>query len=392
MRLPGIALLAASAAFGQTIMDPARIPGLVRLMDPQPGDKALRCEVTPIHPSLNYTFRFQAGFVVRVPMDQYLGPNHRWLVVARVTPEGGSRKPVYLASSVRLPDVPKTNVELPVAGGYLVGAGRYQVKWLLLDDTGRVCRSAWDSDARLMRSEIKVQVAMPPDTVAEFSLRGTPDPQRTRADAPAMRVTILLHAAALSPRRAVLNGRDQVMLLGTLSSLLERLPARSVRLVLFNLEQQRVLLRDESFTLDGLDRVAQSLNDLQLGRVDVSVLENRRGHEMLLADMLNQELTADPVSDVVIFLGPRTRFVDKFPANALEKTRGGAPRFFDLQVRPFFFTVANVPDLISHAVAKLKGKTISLQTPGEFARAIEQVIAHAPPPSRAGTGEAPVRP
>jgi hypothetical protein len=188
-----------------------------------------------------------------------------------------------------------------------------------------------------------------------------------------MRVTVLLHAAPLSPRRVVLNGRDQAMLVGTRSSLLERLPARSVRLVMFNLEQQRILYHQETFTLDGLDQVAQSLNNIQLGRVDVKVLENAHGHQELLAEMLNAELAAQPQSDAVVLLGPRSRFMDRLQHDLLERPQGAAPHFYYLQIRPFFMSGSTVPDTISHAVARLHGKTVSINTPGEFAKAIEQV-------------------
>jgi hypothetical protein len=373
MRSMGLALLTAAAACAQSRIDPARIPALVKLFDPQPGEHALRCDAGPLKPALNFSFRFQGGFLVHVPMDQYEGPGHGWTVLTRVTPEGGDHKPVYLITRVRLPNVPKTKIELQFAGVFLLGEGRYSVRWMMLDETGRVCRQNWLTEAKLTHAERKVQVAMAPETVAEIWARNRHDQHPPPPDAAPMRVTVLLHAAPLSPRRVVLNGRDQAMLVGTLSSLLERLPARSVRLVMFNLEQQRILYHEETFTLDGLDQVAQSLNNIQLGRVDVKVLENAHGHQELLAEMLNAELAAQPQSDAVVLLGPRSRFMDRLQHDLLERPQGAAPHFYYLQIRPFFMSGSTVPDTISHAVARLHGKTVSINTPGEFAKAIEQV-------------------
>ena len=164
-----------------------------------------------------------------------------------------------------------------------------------------------------------------------------------------------------------------MLLLGTLSSLLDRLPVRSVRLVVFNLDQQKELYREENFVPQSLNRVAQSIEAVELGRVDYRVLQNRGGHRELLAAMVNGELTAKEPSDVVLFLGPMARFQDKVPSDELEKPAGAMPRFYYLQYRPNFPQPATSPDVITQAVAKLKGKTLVIHSPGDFAKAIEQV-------------------
>src|ERR1017187_3302302 len=161
MRPLAIAWLLASACSAQTIVDPVRYGNILKALEPRAGEKPLRCEVTPIKPALNYGFRFQAGYVVRVPMNQYSGPRHRWAMVTKITPEGGEQAPVYLASGVRLPPIPKTKMEFEVGGGYLLGEGRYDVKWALFDDADRTCRGSWHVDAKLGRRERQLKLAMP---------------------------------------------------------------------------------------------------------------------------------------------------------------------------------------------------------------------------------------
>jgi hypothetical protein len=272
-----------------------------------------------------------------------------------------------------LPSIPKTKVEVEVGGGYLLGEGRYEVQWTLLDDADRVCRGTWRVNAKLGRRERQLKLGIPRDTVADFTLRGRPDSRRGADDAAPIRLTVLLNAAPLIPLRTRLRASDRVLLLGLLSSLLERLPARSVRLVVFNLDQQKILLRQDAFAPNALGRVAQSLNGLELGRVDYHVLQNPQGHVGLLAGLMNQELHAETPSDVVVFLGPETHYEDKLPQTALEDPHGAAPQFFNLQFRPYFRAGLGLPDSISLATAKLKGKTIIIRTPADFARAIEQI-------------------
>src|SRR5882672_2597100 len=151
-------------AFAQRMVDPAGIPIAVAKFDQQPGEQALRCEVTPIRPTLNFSFRYQAGYVVRVPMNQYFGSGHRWAMLARITParitpEGGVPKPVYLLTNISLPNTPKTKVELEAGGGYLLGEGTYAVNWVIFDDAGRVFRKNWRVEVRRNRAERKVKVA-----------------------------------------------------------------------------------------------------------------------------------------------------------------------------------------------------------------------------------------
>jgi hypothetical protein len=382
MRPLAIACLLASACAAQTIVDPARSGSILKALEPQAGEKLLRCEVTPIKPALNFVFRFQAGYVVRVPMNQYSGPGHRWGMLTRITPEGGGQQPVYLASRVRLPPIPKTKVNIEVGGGYLLGEGRYDVNWTLLDDTGRVCRSSWRVDAKPGRHERQMKLSQPRDTVAELTLRGPAEGKTGADDAAPIRLTVLLDAAPIAPARTRLRASDQVILMGLLSSLLERVPARSVRLVIFNLDQQKILLRQDALAPNALNRVAQALNGAELGRVDYHVLQNPHGHVDLLAGLMNLELRAEPPSDVVVFLGPETRYADKLPPAALEDPTGAAPQFFNLRFRPYLRSGGSLPDSISLATAKAKGKTFVIRTPADFAKAIEQIERRGAPTSR----------
>ena len=71
------------------------------MLDPGPNDRPLRCDVTPQKPLLNYSFRFQAGYVVSVPMNQYQGSGHTLTTMVRITPDGSSQ-PVGSAALLTL--------------------------------------------------------------------------------------------------------------------------------------------------------------------------------------------------------------------------------------------------------------------------------------------------
>jgi hypothetical protein len=306
-------------------------------------------------------------------MHQYFGPNHGWSMLTRITPAGDGQKPVYLISSSILPNVPKTNMELRVGGGYLLGEGAYDVRFMLLDDTGRTCRKTWHVDVHRNHAEQKVKINMPPETVWELSLRGARQLPGATDDTAALRMTIFLHTAPLFPRRTRLRPNDMMTLMSTVASLLERVPVRSVRLVLFNLDQQKELYRKEDFLMQDMAQVSQAMANIELGLVDFQTLQNRHGHVDLMADMVHREIEAQPASDVVLFLGPSARHFDRIPQSTLEKPGGHAPQFYYFQIAPFFRQQAQPSDTIKNTVARLGGKTILIHTPGEFAKAIDRL-------------------
>jgi hypothetical protein len=401
-----------ATASAQTILPPER--GAV--VFGRSGLGVLKCQVRQIRPVLDFSFRFRAGYAVAVPLSQYQGPGHRWTMTVRLQ-SGASGQPVYFVDRMRLPNVPSTRVSGEAGGGYLLGEGSYRASFLLRDDQGRACRADWNIEARLGAADRHVKLAIEPGTAEEVSLRGK-RPVSPPGDAPLGRLTVLLNAAPVSPRRSTIQAGDAVTLLGALSSLLDLAPADSVRLVVFNLEQQKEIYRRERFTPDRLETVRQAMFDLQLGVVDYQTLQHPEGRVDLLAGLVNRELDEEGRSDAVVFLGPHGRSADK---RALEiGNRGaGAPKFFYVEYqRPVALPEAmvrgtgrgrtdraealyDVPneiglrrnsasgemvwgldtpfladpsrDTIEYLVAGLKGKTLVVHTPDEFAKAMKQI-------------------
>lgn len=369
-------LMIAPCLLAQSLIDPTRLPSTLHELEQRPGEQLLRCEVTPMRPGLDFNFRFQTGYSVAVPMQQYFGPGHTWAIITRVTAE--NRTPVWLAARVRLPEVPLTTVVTDTFGGFLVGPGRYKVDWAMFDDEGRVCRKQWKIEAKLSFGERHVQVAIPPHTVADFGGDGLPATPPKSPDAPPFRLTVLLHAAPLSPRRLHLRINDRILLVSTLSALLERAQATTVRLAVFNLDKQRVLYSSDDFKLQSMGQVNQALNRLELETIDVETLQHPHGHIDLLQSLIAAETASPKPSDAVVFLGPAARYIDKLPASAVEGPHEGM-RFYYFQYRPFAAgSHSMLPDSISNALSRLKGRVFQIYSPGQFADAIRELdrIAH----------------
>ena len=381
MRLALISFLLAIPLTAQVLVSPARNQRIAKSFDARADDKPLRCDVTPIKPMLNYGFRFQAGYVVRIPLTQYFGTGNRLTVLSRITPKNG--KPAYFTQGMSLPPIPddapnKKDQIIETGGNFLLGEGQYEVAWVLADNSGRVCRKKWTAVAELKGANRGIKAAIPPSAVTDLSLRGIPKPTGEESkdeDARKLRLTVMVHATPMSSRRTQLRASDEAMLLGTLSALLSRVPSVSVRLVVFNLEQHKEIFRRDKFQFTDFEEVSDALQKIDLNSVDYSVLKDRKGHLDLLANLINTEQTENP-ADAVVFLGPMARHLDKVPSESIEKPQGALPRFFYFRFESFFRRSPNagLPDAITLALKSVKGKSIIIHTPAEFSKAIEQVI------------------
>jgi hypothetical protein len=408
MRAPIFALFAGTLC-AQISVDPAQLGELpARLESSEAG--SLRCEISELPPALNFSLRFEAAYTVRVPLSQFQGQGHQLSILLRVRPEAGGT-PVYFVEQFRMPDAPvEASQRVEAAGGYLLGLGRYSTRALVYDEAGRTCRHEWTSDAHLSPGQRGVHISMPPNTVAGLSQAHATE---AAVGPPALgSLTIFLDAAPLSPRMSTLPAQDVVTLVGALSSLLEQVPANSVRLVVFSLDLQKELFRQDSFTTAGIAPVEEALNALQLGTVDYHILQNRGGHLALLADLVNRERHAEAPSDAVVFLGPRVRYQDKVAPEQVEGPPG-KPAFYEIQFRHVMQLrpppdIVNMPmgrgrglggaspnaaggrggrgaggsggrpmadntDTITLLVSHLKGKTFLVQSPADFAKAIHRI-------------------
>ena len=264
---------------------------------------------------------------------------HHWYLALRVTPEGGAGQPVYFKDSVDLPAVLQPDSEAAVRGLFLVGEGRYDVSFSLLDDLGRVCRQKWTLEAGLPKGEHASEAMLPPGTAEDVSVRSS-NKLIPNSGAHPRRITVLLTVLPAAPRVVRPGKPDGVdwllskwgMLVSMLPSVLKQIPADSVRVVGFNLAQHRETFRQDGFTLQDINRVVHAGDVLDLKQVSVPLLPNPPPIWKMLADLVNRETHGEAASDDVIFIGIPTG-PGKIPSNFPIPT-ARVPRFFYLQYQP----------------------------------------------------------
>jgi hypothetical protein len=370
-------LLLAGIAWAQYPIDrPADAQLVQRAMDdPSPG-KELSCHVQTFPAALNFAFRFEIRYIVDCPLAQFEGRASQIVSYVRVKPRGSA--PVILGERFQLPTIPpkrgadfhwnRFHEQAEWSGVFTVGEGEYPVDLLVMDDRDRFFRKSWKEKAEPHGKERMVKAAMAPNTAASASILFWSDNSEVRDKGP--RIDVLLDAAPVFPKALSLRAWDRAFLLNSLSSLLRTLHPESVRLTAFNLDQQREIFRDESFTRHSFRKLFRSLQDLELGTVSYRNLA-RTGWSQLLTNLVSTEMKQENPPEAIIFLGPSVRLLDKLPREMLSSCEStGRPIFY------FKFSAmpgSEFPDAIHHLTNTCHGTVFTLHNAGDFAEAIAKV-------------------
>jgi hypothetical protein len=323
-----VPLLCTTIASAQALLSPSDAERERQRFAPDPDEVALKCEAVPVAPTVNLAFRTEAGYLFRVPRSQYAKPIDGWTVFTAITPEHGNS--AYLMAHTSLEQARNISSNFEIAGSYFLGSGHFTVESTLRDSLNGVCRQHWKVDVAPARGDRGIPLALASSAIedhAHADLPGSVHP----ADAPPMRVTILLDTAAFSQRRTVIVDRDRERMTQSLIALVEHLPAATLNVTAFSLEQQREIFHASTFRAQDLARLNTAIDATPQASVDASLLDPH-GHVEYLMAFMSRILKTTGKGDTVIFLGPTSRFRDAVPKDALPATES---RFFYVRYERF---------------------------------------------------------
>ncbi len=372
--------ISAISATAQGQLNRADSEKVIRALDKGIRGDELKCSITPVKPFLDFAFRFDAGFISGCPVKEFGGRAGTLTSYLRITPDGGT--PIVLAAGYRLPEISaslakqiqirKVKTSFDSSGVFVLGEGKFSVDMLMVDNRGRVYRDSWKINAARSGREKNVPLALPAHTVQPFPVSSW-DGGAAGNTRRSSRLTILLHAAPINPYSTKLHAWDRTFLLDALASLLRQTSADSVRLIAFNLDQQREIFRQDHFDAAGFSKLSDALERLELGAVSYKVLQQNDGWAQLLAHIINKENSREKPSDTVVFLGPNTRNFAKLPPTMLLPRTPNSPQFFYLEYFPFWRRGSEFPDAIHHATDACRGTSIKIHSPAQFADAVRKV-------------------
>ncbi len=366
-----IVWVAVSVGWGQMLIPPGtRQHRELERIFREAGSGGLSCEVIPLRAQMTYEFHNWSGYDLSLPIAQFAEPEQRGMVglALRVQPEGRDQAASYLYSRIGFPrDVPEElwrqkKVRMNLGGGFLVGEGKYELKLLLTDSTGRQCTKSW----KLGVPKRKTPARLGPGEVADAGLDEWEGIRGGEG-----KVTVYVHAAPLVRRRVTtrLSGWDRAVLLGSLRSLLENGGFAAARVKVFDLEGRRVIFEREEFGPREYEQLAATLMRLDLGTVSVETLQGPSAPDFL-AGMLEEEVAQEKVGQVAVVLGPLGRFGPKLGPRVKE-VREKMPLTYLVSLMPWFSTAT---DLLERFVkAGGRGKVLTVYHPEDLAKAIKTI-------------------
>ena len=385
-------LLAAFAvgASAQDLLTSSSCSGVQALLSDAGGKRTLEGRSELSHPWLNYAFRFQAGYSIDIPLRQFAGKGNIVRVIARVRPSDGSQPPVCLFQSGALPEVPEGDKpDLPITGGFFLGEGNYRVDLAVFDQAGRLYQARFNLEAALKGRERKVRLELARGEVQPInSLRWKPHSEQAGRG---RRLTILFHVASLYGAPTLPSLYDPVLLLSSLSTVLSEGAFDQVRLIAFNLDQERELFRQDRFDVDGFRKLAETLLSLKLSSVPVAALAPGQPRHALIDSLVRAEMSSKNPPDAILFLGPYADDESKWSSVPCESGHAGPAIFYfqhrinraigrrlsdeyagraerTMGVRPI-----ELPDTLERLVHACSGEVYRIHDPAELASAIAKL-------------------
>ena len=368
-------LLLAGAGRGQSILPGSGPGGEAHLfntdsavLESQEPRKDLPCTSTPVKPTLGFDLKFHSGYEVNVPLKELAGLGNLLTMIYRVTPDAHKDEPVYMSQRVSVPDIEENaHGDAYLQGSFDVGEGKYHVDWLMRDRTERVCSAFWEIDASVPLKDKPVTLDIQPNTILSADNEPFKDEApvpRELAGAP-LNVKVIVNFAPQDSAAAALHPLDMNALLSILRGIAREPRIGKFSIVAFNMQERRVVYRQEDSSHIDFPALGEALHSLNLGTVDVKRLSQKRGETEFLTNLFTEELNARGHPDAVIFAGPKVLLDTGVPQESLKKVA-------DVEY-PLFYMNYNadpqaVPwrDAIGNAVKYLKGVEYTITRPRDL--------------------------
>ena len=374
----GALYLCAVAAFGQTQM--ANAPRLVNtdiaILEADEIRKDLPCSITPAKPALGFDLKFHSGYDVTVPLKELAGTDNLLTVLFRVTPENRKDDPAYFSQKIRVPSLEEdARGDAYLQGFFDLGEGAYHVDLLMRDRAERICSTFWDHEAALTGKDKSISMVLAPGSVTQADGEDFKDesPVSRSADSP-VSIKLLVNFAPQNPKSSALRPADTAALVSILRSLSRQPNIGKFSLTAFNMQEQRVIYRQEGADKIDFPALGKAVNAVSLGTVTIKQLSQKHGDTDFLAELIRSELGGSDRPDAVIFAGPKV-MLDSNP------TKDSITPATVIQFPVFYMNYNLNPqavpwqDAIGRAVKLFHGTEYTITRPRELWNSVSEMVS-----------------
>lgn len=373
-------LMISGSLFGQGFLAGGKAPRMfgtdMAVLEAGEPRQDLPCKVDDIKPLLGFDLKFHAGFEVSVPMRELAGSENLLTIVFRVRPEGKPEADRYFIQRVKVPELDEeAKGEAFLQGGFDIGEGKYQVEWLMRDRAERVCSHVWKVEASLPAKDKQMEMNEPADTVepSQFEQFHEEPPVSRNPNETQLSVKVLINFAPQRTRSATLQPVDTSALVSILRTISRDPRIGKFSLVAFNMQDQKILYKQENADRIDFPKIGEALRELKLGTVDLKKLAVKNSETEFLSGLLQKELTGSEAPDALIFAGPKVLLDQNVPQEAL--------RSVGVVDYPVFYLNYNlypqqIPwrDSIGHAVKHFRGVEYTISRPRDLWFAVSEMV------------------
>lgn len=381
--LPGLVFAGCGLLNAQTPVHGSGPGGNVRMvatdwaiLETQEPRKDLPCTVTPIKPIVGFDLRFHSGYEVTVPLKELAGSDNLLTMLFRVTPADRRDEPSYFVQRIRVPSIEAdASGNAFLQGVFDLGEGSYHVDWLMRDRSERVCSSYWDTEAELAPKDKDLAITLAHDAIQPAETEPFKDepPVERLQNEPPLNVKILVNFAPENEQSAALHPVDTTALVSIMRGIFREPRIGKFSVVAFNLQEQRVLYRQENENRIDFPALGSALHSMKLGTVDLKRLSNKNGETEFLTSLIQQELGGEDHPDALIFAGPKALLDESVPRDTLKEVG-------DVEYPVFYMNYnlqpQNTPwrDAIGRAVKFFRGYEFTISKPRDLWAAVTDMV------------------
>jgi len=383
-RLAALALAGVNCSFAQIPMVGSGPYGIIRIfnedlaiLEMREPRKDLPCSVSPVKATLGFDLRLHAGYEVSVPLRALAGAENLLTVIFRVTPQEPKGDAIYFTQRIRVPAIEAdASGDAYLQGSFDLGEGKYHVDWLMRDRSERVCSDYWNVEARLQSSDKEIGLVMPAGSVEATPrepFQEEPPVVRAQGD-PLLNVKVLINFAPQKAYSAVLQPLDTNALVSILRSISREPRIGKFSVIAFNIQEQRVIYRQDDADRINFPELGEALESLNLGTVDLKRLSVKHGDTHFLTDLLQREIAAQGSADALVFAGPKAMLEENVEGTTLRQLG-------ELNYPVFYMNCNLTPyanpwrDTIGYAVKALKGTEFTISRPRDLWFAVSEMVS-----------------
>ncbi len=344
------------------------LPSDTALLEADQPRKDLPCTVTPRKADLGFDLRFHSGYQVSVPLRELSGDGEMLTVVFRAYPQNDKAHASYFVQNFRVPVIDEdAKGDVLLEGVIDVGAGNYHVDWLIRDRSERACSSSWDVEAALPPKDKPMPLFISANEIEETTQEPFLNDKDTKP-APSeegLNLKLLVNFAPQNAQSSSLQRTDTDALVSILKTIQRDPHVRRISLVAFNMEESRVLYRQDAADQIDFPALGKAIRTVKLGTVDVGKLSQKHGETDFLQGLIEREIGAASHPDAVIFAGPKAMLNADVPPGELR-------RIGDIECPVFYMNYNLNPqampwkDSISHAIKPFKGVEYTISRPRDL--------------------------